>query len=104
MDCDFDEEVENKVEDFLSLPITAEPEPVTTEDVSDRLTELIPRKAPAPDGVSNRSNLTTGVRKHFLGRAGQRVSLICILSQEIAEGDGHSNPEAGKGCFPCRQP
>ena len=33
MDWDFDEQVEMDVEDFLSLPIRAEPEPITLEEV-----------------------------------------------------------------------
>ena len=53
MDWDFDEQVKMAVEDFLSLPITAEPEPICLEEVSDRLAELQPRKAQGPDGVTN---------------------------------------------------
>ena len=59
MDWDFDEQVEMAVEDFLSLPITAEPEPIYLEEVSDRLAELQPRKAPGPDGVTNTCLLYT---------------------------------------------
>ena len=53
MDWDFDEQVEMAMEGFLSLPITAEPEPISLGEVSDRLAELQPRKAAGRDGIMN---------------------------------------------------
>ena len=67
MDWDLREEVENRVEGFLSLPIFAEPEPIIRED---RLVELVPRKRPGPNGVLK----TVGARNTFLGRTVQGVS------------------------------
>ena len=55
MDWDFDEQVDMAVEDFLSLLITAEPEPISLEEVSDRFAELQLRKSPGQDGVTNLS-------------------------------------------------
>lgn len=52
-DWDFGDEISDEVEDYLQLPITAQPEPTTGEEASERLLALRARKAPGSDGVSN---------------------------------------------------
>ena len=45
----FSERICREVERFLSAGITVQPELISSEEVSERIVQLKPRKAPGPD-------------------------------------------------------
>ena len=53
MNWDFDEQAEMDMKDFLSVPVTVVPKPISLEEVTGRLAELQPRRSPGPDSVLN---------------------------------------------------